>query len=192
MKRAKQAASGKRSRARVQVAPGADLEKQIAVYVRKQNAALLEVTNALRQFVKKTVPKSLELINPWGVPMFAWRGPLVYLMVGKNHVTFGFPRGAELPDPAHLLEGTGKKLRHVKIREKEQLLDANLRDLILSAVSLNRRDPQPSKLLPRVTGGRSTADRKIDAAFAAMDRIRANSKKPKNVTIRDLRDEGRR
>jgi hypothetical protein len=118
------------------------------VYVRKKNAALLELTTALRRFVKKTVPKSLELINPWGIPVFAWRGPIAYLMVGKNHVTFGFPRGTELPDPAHLLEGTGKKLRHVKIREKEQLVDANLRDLILSAVSLNRRDPQPSKLLP--------------------------------------------
>jgi hypothetical protein len=149
MKRAKQAvASGKRSRARVQVTPGADLEKQIDLYVRKKNAAFFEVTNALRRLVKKTVPKSLELINPWGIPMFAWRGPIAYLMVGKNHVTFGFPRGTELPDPAHLLEGTGKKLRHVKIRQKEQLLDANLRDLLLSAVSLNRRDPQPSKLLP--------------------------------------------
>jgi len=149
MKRAKQAvASRKQSRARVQVTPGADLEKQIRVYVRKKNAALLELTTALRRFVKKTVPKSLELINPWGIPVFAWRGPIAYLMVGKNHVTFGFPRGTELPDPAHLLEGTGKKLRHVKIREKEQLVDANLRDLILSAVSLNRRDPQPSKLLP--------------------------------------------
>jgi hypothetical protein len=149
MKRAKQAvASRKQSRARVQITPGADLEKQIDVYVRKKNAALLEVTNALRRLVKKTVPKSLELINPWGIPVFAWRGPIAYLMVGKNHVTFGFPRGTELPDPAHLLEGTGRKLRHVKIREKEQLVDANLRDLILSAVSLNRRDPQPSKLLP--------------------------------------------
>jgi hypothetical protein len=149
MKRTKQAvASGKRSRARVQVSPGADLEKQIEVYVRKKNAALFEVTNALRRLVKKTVPKSLELINPWGIPVFAWRGPIAYLMVGKNHVKFGFPRGTELPDPAHLLEGTGKKLRHVKIRETEQLLDANLRDLILSAVSLNRRHPQPSRLLP--------------------------------------------
>lgn len=149
MKRAKQAvASRKQSRARVQVTPGADLEKQIDLYVRKKNAAFFEVTNALRRLVKKTVPKSLELINPWGIPMFAWRGPIAYLMVGKNHVTFGFPRGTELPDPAHLLEGTGKKLRHVKIRQKEQLLDANLRDLLLSAVSLNRRDPQPSKLLP--------------------------------------------
>src|ERR1035438_2343161 len=131
MKRVKKAAAtGKRLRARPQVSPSADREKRIDAYVRKKNASLLDVTSALRQLVKKTVPKSLALINPWGIPMFAWRGPIAYFMVGKNHVTFGFPRGTELPDPAKLLEGTGKRLRHVKIREKQQLLDPNLRDLI--------------------------------------------------------------
>jgi hypothetical protein len=114
-------------------------------------------------------------------------------MVGKKHLTFGFARGSELPDPAKLLQGTGKSLRHVKIRDKAQLLDANLRDLILSAVSLNRRDPQKSKILPTVTEGKSkVADGNIDGIFAGMDRIRAKSKKPKNVSISDLRDEGRR
>jgi hypothetical protein len=153
MKRAKKAVgTGARLRTPARVSPGRDHEKRIAAYVRRKNMSLLDVTTALRRLVKKTVPKSLELVNPWGVPVFAWRGPIAYMMGGKNHVTFGFPRGAELPDPAALLEGTGKKLRHVKIREKQQLLDANLRDLILSAVSLNRRDPQPSKLLPKPKG----------------------------------------
>jgi hypothetical protein len=149
MKRSRRPAVGKHQLqmpSAIEAGPG--VGRQIDAYARKKNAALCEVTDGLRQLVKKTVPKSLELINPWGIPMFAWRGPIAYFMVGKNHVTFGFPRGTELPDPSKLLEGTGKRLRHVKIREKEQLIDANLRDLILSAVSLNRRDPQRSKLLP--------------------------------------------
>jgi hypothetical protein len=37
-------------------------------------------------------------------------------MVGKNHVTFGFHYGTSLDDPERLLEGTGKNLRHVKLR----------------------------------------------------------------------------
>jgi hypothetical protein len=135
------------------------VERQIDAYVQRKNVSLREVTDGLRQLVKKTVPESREVLNPWGLPTFAWRGALCLFMVSKNHVTFGFPRGTELPDPAHLLEGTGKSIRHVKLREKEQLLDANLRDLILSAVNLNRRDPRNSMLLPAAKAPKKAAAR---------------------------------
>jgi hypothetical protein len=39
-----------------------------------------------------------------------------YVNAFTAHVNVGFFRGAELEDPAQLLEGTGKYMRHVKIR----------------------------------------------------------------------------
>jgi len=39
-----------------------------------------------------------------------------YVNVFKAHVNVGFFRGAELADPNRLLEGTGKYMRHVKLR----------------------------------------------------------------------------
>jgi hypothetical protein len=39
-----------------------------------------------------------------------------YVNAFKAHVNVGFFRGAELADPAGLLEGTGKVMRHVKLR----------------------------------------------------------------------------
>ena len=39
-----------------------------------------------------------------------------YLMPQKDRVNLGFYQGASLPDPKGLLEGTGKSLRHVKVR----------------------------------------------------------------------------
>jgi hypothetical protein len=39
-----------------------------------------------------------------------------YVNAFKSHVNVGFFRGAELPDPHSLLEGTGKIMRHVKLR----------------------------------------------------------------------------
>jgi hypothetical protein len=39
-----------------------------------------------------------------------------YVNAFKAHVNVGFFRGAELPDPNGLLEGTGKFMRHVKLR----------------------------------------------------------------------------
>jgi hypothetical protein len=42
--------------------------------------------------------------------------PFANVNVFKAHATIGFFRGAELKDPAHLLQGSGKRMRHVKIK----------------------------------------------------------------------------
>jgi hypothetical protein len=42
--------------------------------------------------------------------------PFAYVNVFTSHVNVGFFHGAALPDPSHLLQGTGKFMRHVKLR----------------------------------------------------------------------------
>jgi hypothetical protein len=42
--------------------------------------------------------------------------PFGYVNVFTSHVNVGFFHGAALPDPANLLQGTGKFMRHVKLR----------------------------------------------------------------------------
>jgi hypothetical protein len=42
--------------------------------------------------------------------------PFGYVNVFATHVNVGFFHGAALPDPAHLLQGSGKFMRHVKLR----------------------------------------------------------------------------
>lgn len=91
----------------------------------------MPAADALRRLVKQTVPASRETLNPWGIPTFDFHGPLCYMMVGKHHITFGFPRGASLSDAGKLLEGTGRDLRHLKVREPRQLHDADVRQLIV-------------------------------------------------------------
>ncbi len=44
-----------------------------------------------------------------------------YVNAFKAHVNVGFFRGAELPDPNGLLEGTGKFMRHVKLRPEGEV-----------------------------------------------------------------------
>jgi hypothetical protein len=41
--------------------------------------------------------------------------PFAYVNVFTAHVNVGFFHGASLPDPAHLLQGSGKRMRHVKL-----------------------------------------------------------------------------
>jgi hypothetical protein len=75
------------------------------------------------------------------VPVFELNGTLCFLMVGKQHVTLGFAQGTSLSDPAQLLEGTGKNIRHVKLKKAEQVRDPNLRSLLLEAAVLNSKEP---------------------------------------------------
>jgi hypothetical protein len=53
-----------------------------------------------------------------------------YVNVFKAHVNVGFYHGADLPDPEGLLEGTGRRMRHVKIRPGANMGDAALGALI--------------------------------------------------------------
>ena len=56
-----------------------------------------------------------------------------YVGVFRAHVNVGFFRGADLHDPSSLLEGTGKRMRHVKIRPGVDLDSAALAALISGA-----------------------------------------------------------
>lgn len=56
-----------------------------------------------------------------------------YVDAFTAHVNVGFFRGAELSDPAGLLEGTGKYMRHVKLRPGVEADAAALGSLIESA-----------------------------------------------------------
>lgn len=56
-----------------------------------------------------------------------------YVDVFKAHVNVGFFQGAELPDPASLLQGTGKFMRHTKLKPEVAVDEASLTALIKSA-----------------------------------------------------------
>lgn len=56
-----------------------------------------------------------------------------YVNAFQSHVNVGFFRGAELPDPNGLLEGTGKFMRHVKLRPEREIDAAALGRLIDAA-----------------------------------------------------------
>ena len=56
-----------------------------------------------------------------------------YVNAFKAHVNVGFFRGAEIADPEGLLEGTGKFMRHVKLRPDRDFNAAALTKLIDTA-----------------------------------------------------------
>jgi len=59
--------------------------------------------------------------------------PFAYVNAFKAHANVGFFHGAALADPAGLLEGTGKRMRHVKLRPEADVNEAALAKLIAAA-----------------------------------------------------------
>jgi len=59
--------------------------------------------------------------------------PFAYVNSFKSHVNVGFFNGASLDDPARLLEGSGKRMRHVKLKPGAEPNAKALGDLIDAA-----------------------------------------------------------
>jgi hypothetical protein len=59
--------------------------------------------------------------------------PFGYVNTFRSHVNVGFFNGADLIDPASLLEGTGKRMRHVKLKPGFEIESSPLTALIHAA-----------------------------------------------------------
>jgi hypothetical protein len=58
---------------------------------------------------------------------------IFYISPMQTSVTLGFLFGAHLDDQHHLLQGSGKRARHVKIRTLEETRNSALKELVKAA-----------------------------------------------------------
>jgi hypothetical protein len=85
-----------------------------------------EVVCRLRSRVLDTAPRAHETVFDAGYTVSLLYGPddrfrsVVYIAGFSDHANLGFSRGATLPDPAGVLVGTGRQMRHVKFFTPEE------------------------------------------------------------------------
>jgi hypothetical protein len=102
-----------------------------------------DVASRLVKIVQAAAPEAAAVIK-WGQPVFEAHGPFAYMRGSKNHLTFGFWRGAELSDPGGLLEGEGDRMQHVKITGADALDEKVITAWVKQAVALNREKGSPT------------------------------------------------
>ena len=98
---------------------------------------LRKIAEALRQLILDVDPRLSESIK-WGKPTFERAGKVCYLAAIKDYVSLGFFNGAALTDPDGIIEGTGKKMRHVKVRDLNDISNAQFSSWVQQAVKLNQ------------------------------------------------------
>ena len=110
-------------------------------YSDRLEGPMTDLAAALRICVRERAPHLSEALA-WGFPCYAGNERVFSIIAHKGHVNLQLWNGARLA-PAHLrVAGTGKQLRHVKLKALDEL-DAGLDAIIDAAVKLDREDPQP-------------------------------------------------
>jgi len=95
------------------------------------------ITSAHEGYVEVVWPR--QKIASFGVGPKKMTEHYAYIAVVGDHVNLGFYHGASLADPAGLLDGTGKNLRHVKIRSVAHAKKPVIAALLRRAVSDRER-----------------------------------------------------
>ena len=119
-------------------------KKTVDEYIAGLEGWQADVVSKVRQVVLDTAPGAQEAIK-WAQPVFDSNGPFCYIKAFKKSVNFGFWRGVDIEDPHGLLQGSGERMRHVKLASVEDIDEDALASFILRALALNEEKGDPTK-----------------------------------------------
>jgi len=107
--------------------------KKLEEFLEGNSEEIKNLFYEFRSFIFKTDKKFTESFK-WNSPCYFIGDKIIhYLSPNKKHLTFGFWEGGSMEDPDGLLEGTGKKMRHVKILGMEDVKNKKLLKLMKEA-----------------------------------------------------------
>jgi hypothetical protein len=111
--------------------------------LRETSPELQTVAWKTRELILTSGSKCVEMISVkdrvagYGASTLT-RDQLVYIALPKEWVRIGFYYGGDLPDPEGLLEGEGKRMRHIKIGSEKELENPALKELVRLALERNQ------------------------------------------------------
>ena len=91
------------------------------------------ISRELRSMARRAMPGAHEFLYYDAINYSVSNSPLeriCYIRPLEKRVTLGFLFGRQLDDPHHLLQGTGKRMRHVKVRTLEDTKNPAFEELV--------------------------------------------------------------
>jgi hypothetical protein len=114
------------------------------------------LTLAVREIVMEEAPGAIESISKgYAVAIgFSFTGKpmkdgFCHVVTYSDHVNLGFNRGALLPDPNRVLEGSGKMIRHLTFRGEEDLHRPFVRRYLQAAIEQVRQGDRGTRARSR-------------------------------------------
>jgi hypothetical protein len=118
--------------------------KTVDAYITQLEEWQAEIVSKVRTIILEAAPEADESIK-WAQPVYEVNGPFAYIKAFKNSVNFGFWRGLDIHDSHGLLQGTGEKMRHIRLTSLEDIDGEAFTDFIHQAVKLNLSKGDPTK-----------------------------------------------
>ncbi len=110
--------------------------KEVSALLEEIDPPQREVAHALREVILETGFGLQEKVR-YGVPWYRGKNYVLAIAAHSNHTNLEFYRGSSLRDPARVLEGTGKNMRHVKVRTVADAKHPRLQALLREAIALD-------------------------------------------------------
>jgi hypothetical protein len=151
--------------------------RELLGFLRRYDAAVQDIALGLRHVV-------LEEMAPCHEHIFAMRHAVVLLYgptsrviedcvcmisVHRKHANLRFTDGAELDDPSGVLEGTGKRMRHIKIKTQSDVSRPEIRAYLRQARKhAGMTQPRLLTVSDEITTVKTTASRKGRSAVGRL------------------------
>lgn len=116
-------------------------DRRLLGYLAAYDPHVSSLALALRDMVLEEAPEAIESIaKGYAVAIgFSFTGKpmkdgFCHVVTYSSYVNLGFNHGAQLPDPARILAGTGKSIRHIRIRNHDDLERPVIRRYLQAAI----------------------------------------------------------
>jgi hypothetical protein len=112
-----------------------ELEPFLAPY----SPVIQQLALKLRALIREVMPEAIEQLDApahligYGLDR-TYKGLICGITLHKAHINLMFARGTDLPDPAGLLVGTGKRARHITIQQMADLENPAIETLLRAAL----------------------------------------------------------
>lgn len=107
-----------------------------------RETGVADLTLALRELVLEEAPESTEFVHDVKYAIALnytftgkMKGAFVHVVAYTKHVNLGFWAGADLTDPRKLLQGDGKKIRHIRFESRDDVARAFVRKFLREAIA---------------------------------------------------------
>jgi len=96
------------------------MNKQVTAYINESSASQKKILQELRLIINQSIP-GVEENFKWGRPVFSTSKDIIYFKTARAYISLGFFHAGKIKTHTNLLEGTGKDMRHIKIRNAEEI-----------------------------------------------------------------------
>ncbi|MDU6264067.1 MAG: DUF1801 domain-containing protein [Anaerocolumna aminovalerica] len=106
-----------------------------------------QMLSKVRNLIKEADPEVVEELKWRGTPVWSHDGIICTGETYKNVVKMTFAKGASLEDPAHIFNSSldGNTRRAIDFQQGDQVDEEALKELIRSAIALNKSSPKTSR-----------------------------------------------